>query len=152
VILSLLLTLFYIGLSIDYKTDNLVILLQTLALFLFSIDIRLLETNYYEVLYGFRWIVGKFTANYSNHFGDSMIGNLSPVYPYVENAFTTSQLLVIKDANIIRNCLPLFLITVGFFGLYVVGGVLFMRMQMLVCWKCVPREMKYESIVTDASN
>jgi hypothetical protein len=130
------------GLTIDYKTDNLVILLQTLALFFLSIDIRLLETNFYEILYGFRWIIGKFNWNSSNSLGEAMLNHLIPMDPYVENAESTSQLLVIKDNNIIRNCGPLFIITIVFILLYIVVGICVMKMQ-LFCWKSIPYDMQF---------
>jgi hypothetical protein len=69
-----------------------------------------------------------------------MLNSLIPLDPYVEIAESTSQLLLIKDTNVIRNCAPLFIITIMFILFYVVVGLLFMKMQ-LFCWNRVPYEM-----------
>jgi uncharacterized membrane protein SirB2 len=71
-----------------------------------------------------------------------MLNNLIPIDPYVENAQTTSQLLLIKDANIIRNCAPLFIIILLFIFVYIVFGVCFMKMQ-LFCWKRIPYDLEF---------
>jgi hypothetical protein len=64
------------------------------------------------------------------------------MYPYIENAKSTSQLLLIKDTNIIRNCGPLFIITIAFMLLYLIIGLCIMKMQIL-CWKRIPYDMEF---------
>lgn len=109
--------------EILYKTDNLVILLQTLCLFFLTIQIRLINVTFYGFLYGFRWIVGY-----------GIWHKWSPDGIYIESS-STSMAMIGVDGNLIRNCGILAIFIAGMWLCYFIIGVLGMKRQTLVFWR-----------------
>jgi hypothetical protein len=71
VVLTFIITLMYLSQEMLYKTDNLIILLQTLPLFIYSLNIRLLDVSFYSYFYNLRLIL----FNIGSYLDVGSIGN-----------------------------------------------------------------------------
>lgn len=71
VVLTFIITFIYLSQEMLYKTDNLIILLQTLPLFVYSLNIRLLDVSFYSYFYNLRLIL----FNIGSYLDVGSIGN-----------------------------------------------------------------------------
>lgn len=130
-------SLLYISQELIYKTDNLIILLQTLPLFIYSINIHLLDIAFYQYFYNFKLII----FNMGSSLDIQSVGNtiLSRVVGegmiYSESTRMNMLAMLAGDGNIVRHCFG-YMIALGV--IMVVGfmcGKCCMKNQVAVFWK-----------------
>lgn len=97
----------FIGQETIYKTDNLVIFIQTLPLALISLNARLLQAAYYQFFIGFHHWLGLFLTAGT---GEKCLNILNDGDGYVEYPPTTMQTLVLLDVNIVRHFIVLIIL------------------------------------------
>lgn len=137
VVLTFIITLIYLSQEMLYKTDNLIILLQTLPLFIYSLNIRLLDVSFYSYFYNLRLIL----FNIGSYLDVGSIGNRVLAGVVGENAVYMEEIqmnmlvMLAQDGNIVRHCLGyiislLVIMLVGF-----ACGKCCMRDQICVFWR-----------------
>lgn len=107
--LVLIFSILFIGQETIYKTDNLVIFIQTLSLTLLSLNARFISPICYQFFAGFNYWLGIFLTK---PYGDKLLNQLDGGDGYLEYPPTTLQALIMVDANIIRHFLVLIAILI----------------------------------------
>ena len=120
-----------------YKTDNLIILLQTLPLFLYSLDSHLLDLTYYQFLYNFRLIIFNLgSTNDASSLGDGILrGIVGTNSTYTENVQMNMLALLAQDGNIVRHCIGFIFALAGLIPLGWILAKCCLRDQIAVFWR-----------------
>lgn len=117
-----------------YKTDNLVILLQTLPLLMYSLDIGLLDATLYQFFHNFRIMVGQVEGH--TWLGGRLLGGImGEPGPYVENTRTNLIGMLMLDGNLVRHCALLVLVLAGVLLVGWLLGYCCMNTQILIFWR-----------------